>query len=237
MLTVVMATCEGERFVDQQLDSIVRQLGPADEVVVSDDASTDATVDIIRAMGDSRVRVLINPARVGYLRNFGRALAEARGTHIFFSDQDDVWLPEKVSTLTAALERSACVASDAVVVDEQLQVLSPSYFALRRAQSFSALGILLRPPIVGATMACEAGYLRKLLPFPAGVPHDFWITFNAALDGALETVRQPLILYRRHTAAVSLSATGRKRAHAKIVAERVKLLSAWVQRRRSNRML
>lgn len=221
----------------QQLDSIVEQLGPADEVIVSDDASTDATLEIVRRKLDSRVRVLANSTRVGYIQNFGRAVAEARGTHIFFSDQDDVWLPEKVQTLLAALERCACVASDAVVVDEKLQVLNPSFFSMRRARSFSALAILLKPRIVGATMACQASYLRALLPFPAGVPHDFWISFNAAVDGRLETVRRPLILYRRHGSVASLSATARKRGMAKIVLERIRLLRAWVERRRSKRML
>jgi glycosyltransferase involved in cell wall biosynthesis len=232
-----MATCEGQRFVGQQLDSIVSQLGPADEIVVSDDASMDATVEVVQRRADSRIRLIANSRRVGYVQNFARALAEARGSHVFFSDQDDVWLPDKVSVMRAALERSACVASDAVVVDEQLQVLAPSYFELRKATHFSAPAILLKPPIIGATLACRTGYLQGLLPFPPGVPHDFWITFNAAVDGALETLRQPLILYRRHANVVSLSATGRQRAAAKIASERLRLLSSWAQRRWRKRVI
>jgi glycosyltransferase involved in cell wall biosynthesis len=237
MLTVVMATFEGERFVAEQLGSILSQLDGGDEVIVSDDASTDATVDIIRRCGDRRVRVITNLDRAGYVENFARALAEVRGNYVFFSDQDDVWLPDKVRVMRSALASSACVASDAVVVDERLHELHPSYFKLRKARSFSAFSILLKPLIIGATLACQTSYLQGLLPFPAGVPHDFWITFNAAADGVLDTLQQPLILYRRHGAVASLSATGRRRGVNRIIVERGRLIYSWARRRCAMRML
>src|SRR6266852_4701470 len=103
--SVVLATFEGERFIDEQLDSIVAQLTPEDEIIVSDDASSDNTVNLVRRRDDRRIHILANRERVGYVRNFGRALKQIRGEYVFFSDQDDVWLPGKVDSMRLALQR------------------------------------------------------------------------------------------------------------------------------------
>ncbi len=231
MRSVVMATYQGERYIARQLASILAKLAPDDEVVISDDSSSDSTLEVVEALADARIRALANPDRLGYVANFERAVAHARGDVVYFSDQDDVWLPSKVATLDAALSHHACVASDAIVVDDSLRTVHPSYFGWRSTKSFSAFAIYLKPPIVGATLACRRQYLQSLLPFPAGIPYDFWITVNAAWDGALHVTRVPLILYRRHPHALSVSATGRRRAPGTIAAERLAILASMVRRR------
>jgi glycosyltransferase involved in cell wall biosynthesis len=229
--SIVLATYQGERFIDEQLDSIVSQLSPNDEIILSDDASTDGTLHAVRQRGDSRIRILANRERVGYVRNFQRAITQVRGEYVFFSDQDDVWLPGKVDAICSALRRKPFAASDAIVVDENLEELYPSYFALREARSFSWPAIFLRPPIVGATMSCRKDYLQSLLPLPSGIPHDFWLTLNAAWDESLEIIHTPLILYRRHAAAFSPTATHRSRSLAKIATERCILAATMIYRR------
>jgi glycosyltransferase involved in cell wall biosynthesis len=229
--SVVLATFEGERFIDEQLDSIVAQLTPDDEIIVSDDASSDNTVNLVRRRDDPRIHILANRERVGYVRNFGRAINQIRGEYVFFSDQDDVWLPGKVDSMRLALQRKPFVASDAVVVNEKLEELHQSYFEWRKARVFSWQSIFLRPPVVGATMSCRNDYLQSLLPLPEYIPHDFWLTFNAAWDGALEIIPAPLILYRRHAAAHSPSGTNRSRSLAKIAAERCVLACTMGNRR------
>ncbi len=231
MRSVVLASCQGEPFIGEQLASILPQLAPEDEVVISDDASTDRTLEVIAQRRDPRIRVLANAQRVGYVANFQRAIASSRGDCIFFSDQDDIWLPAKVATLDAALQESACVASDAIVVDDRLRTLHHSYFQLRGARRFSGLSIYLKPHIVGATLACRRQYLSSLMPFPEGIPHDFWLTFNAACDGTLSVVQTPLILYRRHPHALSVTATDRRRPMATIAAERARLIGAVLRHR------
>lgn len=229
--SVVLASCQGGRFIGAQLESIVSQLGIGDEVIVSDDASTDNTLELVSGREDPRIRILRNSERVGYVRNFERAVAAARGELVFFSDQDDVWLPGKVDQLRRALMERPCVASDAVVVDEHLQELHPSYFRLHGTRGFSSLSIIFRPPIIGATLAIRSTYLRTLLPFPAEIPHDFWLSFNAAWDGALKVVESPLILYRRHSGAHSPTAMGRRRSLTRAGIERARLLREMVRRR------
>jgi glycosyltransferase involved in cell wall biosynthesis len=231
MRSVVLAAWQGERFIGEQLDSILSQLAPEDEIVVSDDASTDRTLQVVAQRNDRRVRVLANKTRVGYIRNFERAINHSRGDQVFFSDQDDVWLPDKVAAMEAAMRTRECVASDATVVDECLEVLHPSFFELRGTRSFSRLSVYLKPSIIGATLACRRQYLQRLLPFPAGVPHDFWLSFNAAFDGQLAVIRRPLILYRRHGDAFSVTGTGRRRPLSTIAAERVRLAGAMLRQR------
>jgi glycosyltransferase involved in cell wall biosynthesis len=230
MLSVVLAAYNGEQYISAQLDSIMSQLGPHDEVIVSDDASADATLQIVENRKDPRIRIVKNLKRVGYVKNFERAILLARGEWIFFSDQDDLWLPNKVEVLGSTLLRKACAVSDAVVVDKDLNQLHPSFFRQRRA-SFRPSQVFMRPCFVGATMACRRSYLLSLLPFPAEIPHDFWISLNAAWDEQIAVVMQPLILYRRHPATASISATSSKRPRLTIFLERFRVLKAMMLRR------
>jgi len=231
MRSVVLASYRGEKYIGQQLDSILPQLAAEDELIISDDASEDCTLQIVADRHDPRIRVLANRDRVGYIANFQRAIEISRGDRIFFSDQDDVWLPNKVAILESAMRVHACVASDAMVVDHELHPLHPSYFERRGTRSFSSLAIYLKPPIIGSTLACRRDYLQGLLPFPRGVPHDFWLTLNAAHDGALGIVKTPLILYRRHASAFSVSATNNRRPLITITAERARLAFQMLGRR------
>jgi glycosyltransferase involved in cell wall biosynthesis len=231
MRSVVLAAYNGQQYIGTQLDSIMPQLANGDEVIVSDDASSDATVHIVEQRKDPRIRVARNSNRVGYIKNFERAVSLARNDRIIFSDQDDFWLPNKVSVLCSALDRKACVVSDAIVADKDLNELYPSYFKLRRATTFGFCAVFIKPCFIGATMACRKTYLQSLLPFPSNIPHDFWVTLNATWDHELEVVMDPLILYRRHPTTASVSATALKRQKSVIFKERFRLSKAMLLRR------
>src|SRR5665647_1711453 len=103
-ISVCMATYNGAPYVGEQMNSILEQLGPSDEVVVVDDASTDDTVDRLHAIGDQRVRVLESAENRGYVRGFEESLRNAHGQFILLSDQDDVWEPGRVRAIVGALE-------------------------------------------------------------------------------------------------------------------------------------
>lgn len=226
-ISVVLASYNGGRYIGEQLHSLLACMADCDEIVVSDDASTDDTLDVVRAIDDSRVRVLSFSERVGYQRNFERAIHAARGRFIFFSDQDDVCLPERIPLSLDALHRFACVCADATVVDDKLSLLSSSYFAWRKAGNFSALQLFAHPAVIGATMACSREFLAQSLPLPAGVPHDHWLSVIAATEGQLGVIRQPVILYRRHASTASLTGlTGARRPISTVARERLRLLVA-----------
>lgn len=230
MISVVMASYNGERYIGEQLKSILSQLAPDDEVVVSDDGSSDRTVEIVEAFRDPRIRLLPQNSRLGYVANFERAVRASRGEVIFFSDQDDVWLPTKVDRLVESLKNSVCVASDATVVNERLQIIHSSYFKWRKVSKFSFFHMYVRPAIIGATLACRRAFLESVLPFPAGVPHDFWMALHAARRNQLAVIAEPLILYRRHPGILSNSASERRRTLSSIAMERLLIAIALVKK-------
>lgn len=229
--SVVLATYQGEEFIGEQLDSILAQIGPNDEIVISDDASTDETLGIVRRRNDPRILIIVNNERVGYVMNFQRALDRARGQYIFFSDQDDIWLPGKMAAMHTALGLVGFAASDAVVVNDSLEPMHESFFALRGATRFTWCAIFLKPCIIGATMCCRRDYLKSLLPLPAGIPHDFWLSLNAAWDHQLKAILVPMILYRRHLAAHSPTATRRTRELGIVFRERLRIIRMMLLRR------
>jgi glycosyltransferase involved in cell wall biosynthesis len=103
MISVCMATYNGAKYIKEQMDSILCQLGKDDEVVVSDDGSTDSTLDIVAEYGDSRIKIVRNTGAHNFIRNFENSLKAAHGDYIFLADQDDVWLPDKVAKIMQIL--------------------------------------------------------------------------------------------------------------------------------------
>ena len=224
-VSFVLASYNGASYIADQINSILASLGPQDELIVSDDGSSDATIECVRKFTDPRIRLIVGSERLGYQGNFARAIVAARGKYIFFSDQDDICLPARVPASLAMLEHSACVCGDAIVVDATLQPLQESHFAARRAR-FSTMWLFFRPAVIGATLACRRDFLQAHVPFPKDVPHDMWLAIQAARRGQLSIVREPFILYRRHDSAVSATGSVSTRAIGKRLRERFLLLKA-----------
>lgn len=202
-VSVCIGTYNGERFIDAQLESIFAQLGPRDNVVVSDDGSSDRTLEKIRRFAGPRLRLLQSP-RLGITGNFENALRHASGEYLFLADQDDLWLEGKLAAMCEALATHPLVVSDCTVVDAQGRVLHPSYFALLR----SGPGILrnfVRNGYLGCCMAFRRELLELVLPIPRAVPHDFWIGMLAELTDKPVFVPRPLLLYRRHAEMASFA--------------------------------
>jgi glycosyltransferase involved in cell wall biosynthesis len=193
-----MAVYNGQQYLQEQLSSILTQLSSQDEVVIVDDASTDNSINIINAFKDSRIRLLRNPQNLRVIKSFERALTEATGDYIFFADQDDIWLPNKVELVCQALENSVLVVSDAIVINGVGETLYSSYFQFRK----SAPGIwrnFLQNTYLGCCMAIQGKYKSQLLPFPSYIPqHDEWIGLSCEFLGDVYFLPIPLIAYRRH---------------------------------------
>jgi len=197
-ISVCMATYNGARFIDEQISSILTQLNPADELIISDDGSTDDTLYKIMAWNDPRIVLLTNSGRRGPVGNFGNALRHAGGEIIFLADQDDIWLEDKVRAQLDALVEYDLVLSDARVVDEEERLLFPSFFKMNR----SGPGFIrnwVNNSFMGCCMAFNRKILDYVLPFPDNIAmHDSWIGLNATLIGRCCFLDKPLLLYRRH---------------------------------------
>jgi glycosyltransferase involved in cell wall biosynthesis len=212
-VSVALCTCNGQRFLREQLDSIQNQSRPVDEIIISDDCSDDTTAEIVLAFAaDTSVTVkwFRNPIRLGVTKNFERAISLCTGDILFLCDQDDRWHPEKVKVLIHALDQPpvALAFSNAQVVDENLHPLGyrlwdSIWFDAREQQQMKTgqpLPALLRHAIAaGSTLAFKSEYLPLLLPIP-DLPHshDIWITLLLACVGQLEPVDRDLIQYRLH---------------------------------------
>jgi len=195
-----MASFNGERFIKDQIQSILDQISENDELIISDDGSTDNTLAIIQSIKDPRIRSMINEGEHGYTRNFENALSHATGHIIFLSDQDDIWCDHKVVMMTEALKDNDLVVSDARVVDGSLKTLEESHFQLFKVQA-GFFNNFIGTRYIGACMAFNRKLLGLVLPFPSNAklcPHDYWIAIVAEMYAKVGLVQQPLILYRRH---------------------------------------
>jgi glycosyltransferase involved in cell wall biosynthesis len=208
-----MAVYNGARFIAEQVESILQQIGQSDELIIVDDASTDESVAIVKSFREPRVRLLCNTTNLGVVETFERALSEANGELIFLSDQDDIWEPNKVATtiqVFASNPWARLVVSDASLVDEAGVFLANSYYQQRGKFGDGLLANFSQCRYLGCVMAFRSSLIPDILPFPKGldVLHDIWIGMRNKLSGG-ETyfIDRPLVRYRRHATNV----TGRER--------------------------
>jgi glycosyltransferase involved in cell wall biosynthesis len=204
-----MAAFQGEKFIAAQLASILVQLSDADEVIVVDDCSADRTRDVVRGMGDSRVRLIEHAVNRGVTKTFEDALTHATGDVIFLSDQDDLWAIGKVQSILDIFQAKSdvtVVATNAALIDQSGESLGRSYYQLRGRFRSGLLSNLIRCKFLGCTMAFRSELLPKVLPFPRPfqVLHDLWIgSVNSLTRGRTFFLDQNLVLYRRHPDSVT----------------------------------
>ncbi len=214
-ISVCMATYNGERFISRQLQTILSQLLPDDEIIISDDSSTDKTVEIIRAFSDSRIYLCdrgqtfdsrIYPYKPGQTfhspcYNFEHALKQATGEIIFLSDQDDEWKDGWVEDALTALRDVSLVVCDADMIDAEGKLRSPSEVKtfLKRPRKPGFIQNLYRNSYTGCCCAFRREILEVALPFPAGLPeHDWWIGLVADTFFSTKFIRDRKVRYRRH---------------------------------------
>lgn len=220
MISVCMATHNGEEYIKEQVESILKQLSEDDELIISDDGSIDSTLDIIKSFEDCRIKVYPQKSPKGLhgheyaTLNFENALAHAKGNFVFLSDQDDVWAGNKVSTCMKYLQEYDYVVSDAYVTDSELNVVSDTRFTKEEKVHFNKyLAVVLSTPYQGSCAAFNRRVLDKALPFPKGIQsHDRWIGNVAAFYFRYRIIPEKLIYYRRHEGVTSSALGSNKRS-------------------------
>lgn len=177
-ISVCMAVHNGQKYLKEQMDSILSQLGPDDELVISDDGSSDSTLALIKSFKDRRVRFFSCNVTGDAIRNFENALAHSTGDVIFLADQDDVWSGNKVATMMSHLKLYDLVLCDGVLVNEDLSILKSSansLFAVNKVKR-GLIRNIWKNGYTGCCMAFKRELLKKALPFPPGIPmHDQWL--------------------------------------------------------------
>ena len=199
-VSVCLASYNGERYIEEQIQSVLAQLAPSDELIVSDDASSDQTVDIIKRMGDARIRLLQNAKSLGIVQNFARALKAAQNEVIFLCDQDDVWLAEKIEVLLNQIGDNWLIHSDAFVVDTNLNVTQRSYTALKPNLNGNFVKYLIMNDVTGCTALFSRKLVEKSFPIPDGYyVHDHYLALMASFFNKVNYCDKPLIYYRQHS--------------------------------------
>lgn len=205
MISVCMATYNGEKYIKEQLETILKQLGENDEVIISDDGSKDGTLAVISALNDLRIKIFINTGIHGFTHNFENALNHANGDYIFLSDQDDIWREDKVNIVLEALQSNDLVIHDCKTVNNKMEMLQESRFdAFSIKPGF--LSHLIKSRYLGCCMAFNRKMLKAVLMFPKNeklVEHDIWIAAVGLLYYKTILLHEPLIYYRRHGENVS----------------------------------
>lgn len=206
LVSIALCTYNGERFLVQQLDSILAQDYEHLEIIAVDDASSDGTWDILQdySAREPRMRVIRNESNLGHLRNFERALAHCSGDYIAPADQDDIWLPGKISRLLSIAPRHAAVYCDSLLIDESGRSLGQR--VSERLRRYSG-----RDPSVFVFFNCASGHamllqretVKRALPFPDVEAHDWWLAFVAASLGGIAYLDEVLVHFRRHASATT----------------------------------
>lgn len=205
LITVVIATYNGERFLKAQLDSIVQQTYSHIEVIVVDDRSTDSTIAILQqyAADYPFFRITINETNLGYIRNFEKGMLMAAGELIALSDQDDIWHRDKLKVLVEARGDNDVAFGDSRLIDDNDQPLGINFSDVRALRSFdSPLSFLIGNTVSGHNMLITKALVERSLPFPPHIPHDHWLCFVATFTKSVLFVPELLVDYRQHASNV-----------------------------------
>jgi len=207
MISVCIATYNGEEYIEQQLLSILSQLLQDDEIIIVDDSSNDLTQTTINNINDSRIKLYLNDDNMGVTFTFERAINLAVGDIIFLADQDDIWFPGKVETFIAKFKKDtslSLVLSDTHIINDKGDIVKDSFFKHIGGFSPSPISNFVKNKFLGCTMAFKSDLKDLFLPFPIGIPrHDIWIGIMVAIWGKVLFINTPLMSYRRHSKNVS----------------------------------
>lgn len=206
-ISVCIATYNGEKFIEEQILSIMNQLNGDWEIIICDDNSDDDTVKILEKFQNPKIKVYRNSKRLGYTLNFEKAIQLATKKYIFLSDQDDIWTKDKIKVTTQCLRKNDLVISNAKLINQDGKIIHPSYFRLRKSKN-GFLRNLIRPGYLGCTLAFNRKVLNFIIPFPKKggkheIPHDYWVGLSGLLFFKTKWIEKPLILYRRHENNIS----------------------------------
>lgn len=209
MISVCMATYNGARFIKEQLNSILSQISANDEVIISDDGSTDGTLEIIMGYNDSRIRLFHHISNNAFSNhektaaNFENALMQAKGDYIFLSDQDDIWLRNKVAVCMEYLKKFDFIVHGKTYIDGYNHILAINDSKFEKIPN-NWFFLAMHMTLYGCCYAFSRKILDIALPFPDKVVgHDHWLSVISVRFYSVFFVKEPLILYRLHSDSVS----------------------------------
>mgnify|MGYP004543652471 FL=1 len=210
-IDILMATYNGEKYLEEQIESILNQTYSNFRLIISDDCSTDRTCAILKeyAQKDNRIELYFQEKNLGYVKNFEFLLGKVENELYMLSDQDDYWLPEKVEKTYNKLiqENVDMVFTDLIVVDEDEKIINKSFNELMNLKKkicktvgTSELAYLYNC-VTGCTIMGKKSNIKNIIPIPTyskHVLHDHWIALANSINGKVAYLSEGLIKYRQH---------------------------------------
>lgn len=200
--SVAMAVYNGEKFIREQIDSILKMMQNDDELVISYDESSDATLSIIDEYkkNDSRIKIVFDNGK-SVESNFNNAVANCEGKYIFLSDQDDVWINNKINLMVESFEANPKIAvliCDGYLTDDNLNINGELFDAY--SINVNPIRNFIKGTYLGCQMAFRSDLKEKVWPVKTNppLPHDLWLGVYGAKYGRVETIREKCILHRIH---------------------------------------
>ncbi len=196
-----MATYNGEKYLREQVDSLLAQSYPSLEFIFVDDASSDGSLAILQqyASQDERIHLIANPLNQGLLATFERGIREAKGELIALSDQDDVWMKDKISLLAAAIGRNSMIYADSALTDATGAVTGKFSDRNQLGDYPCAFHYVFGTKAMGHAMLFKREIIYTALPFPDYVGHDYILGFAAASLNGVSYFPATLVNYRQHS--------------------------------------
>lgn len=200
-VSVCMATFNGLEWVEQQINSILKQTVKASELIIVDDLSSDGTYEFLQELDKTEIKLYRNDKNLGVVKSFEKAFMEASGDVVFLCDQDDVWHEDKIEKVLENFHqnpKSLIVVHDAILIDSQNKSLEQTFYSTRQF-SDSLVKNLYKNRFHGCCMAVKREFLDLCIPFPEKTPiHDWWIGILACRKGKVSFLAETLIGYRKH---------------------------------------
>lgn len=223
ILSVCMATFNGEKYIKEQIESILNQINEEDELLISDDSSTDKTINIIENIKDRRIKLLKGNKFYNPCFNFENAISKATGDIIFLADQDDIWKKNKVEICLDQINKCHLLLHNVTIIDIQNNEIGDwfSYTKVKRGM----INNLLKNSYLGCAMVFRKEILNKVLPFPKDTPmHDSWIGLICEKYFEINFVSEELIYHRRHDKNFSSAGSKSKRDFSRKIIDRLILI-------------
>lgn len=213
LVQILLSTYNGGKFLEQQLDSIIKQSYKNWRIVIRDDGSKDNTVDIIKSYVNKYCDKIIfiedNYEHLGACQSFSRLLHYTSADYIMFCDQDDIWLPEKIEVSVMKMKELEAtynnvpilVHSNLKLIDSDLNIISNSFWKYQKLNP-KLIGInnlIIQNNVTGCTMMINKTLKELCAEIPEkAIMHDWWIALVTSAFGVFGYINRPLVLYRQH---------------------------------------
>jgi len=207
LVSIAMCTYNGERFIGEQLDSILTQSHKNIELIITDDGSTDKTIEIIEKYqkADKRIKLYKNKKNLGFIKNFEKAISLTNGEYIALADQDDIWKKEKLETFLYEIKDNLLIYSDAELIDKNSKKLNKTLLENNHLiTNNNNQAFIFCNCVSGNTLMFPKKLKEYILPIPKGITfHDIWIAFIATTKGSITYTNTPMTYYRRYSEQIT----------------------------------